>query len=367
MKKLKILSIVGTRPEIIRLSEIIKKLDKFTNNVLVNTGQNFNYNLSKFFFKDLDLRKPNYEIKNRSKNLHQQISYIINGVGTIIEKVKPDAFIVLGDTNSSLSLIVAKRMGIPTFHLEAGDRCFDNNNPEEVNRKIVDHISDYNFTYTENSRRNLIREGIHPDKVFLMGSPVKEVYDKIFYKIYKSNILKKLKLEKNNFFAASIHREETVDNIINFNNLINSFDTISKKYKIPIVISTHPRTMRKVKKIGHKNKLVIWHEPFGLIDYLSLQTNSKCVISDSGTIQEDATILNFPAVTLRNSTEKKEAIEKGIAVISGYTSDAILDQIRLTLDYKTTNYPKEYMFDDVSTNVVKLILGLVSSKKNLIG
>ena len=215
MKKLKILSIVGTRPEIIRLSEIIKKLDKFTNNVLVNTGQNFNYNLSKVFFKDLDLRKPNYEIKNRSKNLHQQISYIINGVGTIIEKEKPDAFIVLGDTNSSLSLIVAKRMGIPTFHLEAGDRCFDNNNPEEVNRKIVDHISDYNFTYTENSRRNLIREGIHPDKVFLMGSPVKEVYDKIFYKIYKSNILKKLKLEKNNFLQqVFIEKRQLITSLI---------------------------------------------------------------------------------------------------------------------------------------------------------
>ncbi len=366
MKKLKVLSIVGTRPEIIRLSEIIKKLDKFTKNILVNTGQNFHYNLSKVFFNDLDLRKPDYEIKNKSKNLHQQISNIINSVGNILEKEKPDVFIVLGDTNSSLSLIVAKRMGIPTFHLEAGDRCFDNNNPEEVNRKIVDHIADYNFVYTENSRRNLIREGIHPDKIFLMGSPVKEVYNKIFYKIQKSKILNKLKLNKNNFFAASIHREETVDNNLNFKNLVKSFDAIVKKYKIPIVISTHPRTMRKVRKIGHKNKHVIWHEPFGLIDYLNLQINSKCVISDSGTIQEDASILKFPAITLRNSTEKKEAIEKGIAVISGYTKDSILDQIKLTLNYDTKSLPEEYLFDDVSTNVTKLIIGLVNSKKNLI-
>ena len=366
MIKLKVLTVVGTRPEIIRLSEIIKKLDKFTNNILVNTGQNFHFNLSKVFFKDLDLRKPDYEIKNKSKNLHQQIGNIIKDVGDIISKEKPDAFVVLGDTNSSVALIVAKRMSIPTFHLEAGDRCFDKQNPEEVNRKIVDHIADYNFVYTENSRRNLIRESIHPDKIFLMGSPVKEVYDKMFHKIKRSRILSKLKLTKGKFFTASIHREETVDDDINFKNLLESFDTISKKFKIPIIVSTHPRTMTKLKKIGHKNKLVIWHEPFGLIDYLSLQTNTKCVISDSGTIQEDASILNFPAVTLRNSTEKKEAIEKGIAVISGYTSNAILDQINLTLNFKTKNFPEEYLFDDVSTNVTKLIIGLVSTQKKLI-
>lgn len=366
MKKLKVLTVVGTRPEIIRLSEIIKKLDKFTNNILVNTGQNFHFNLSKVFFKDLDLRKPDYEIKNKSKNLHQQISNIIKDVGNVLYKEKPDAFVVLGDTNSSLSLIVAKRMGIPTFHLEAGDRCFDNSNPEEVNRKIVDHIADYNFVYTENSRRNLIRESIHPDKIFLMGSPVKEVYDKIFHNIQKSKILNKLNLKNNKFFTASIHREETVDNDMNFKNLLDSFDAITREFKIPIIVSTHPRTMIKVKKNGCKNKLIIWHEPFGLIDYLSLQINSKCVISDSGTIQEDASILNFPAVTLRNSTEKKEAIEKGIAVISGYNKNAILSQIKLTLNFKTKNFPEEYLFDDVSTNVTKLIIGLVSAQKNLI-
>ena len=364
MTKLKILTIVGTRPEIIRLAEIIKKLDIYSKHILVNSGQNFDYNLSKVFFNDLELRKPDYNLKCNAKNLSQQLGMIIERSGELLEKIKPDAIIVLGDTNSALSTIPAKRLGIPIFHLEAGDRCFDKSNPEETNRKIVDHIADYNLVYTENSRRNLLREGIHSDKIFLMGSPISEVYHNLLLKKKKSNILTKLNLKKKMYFAASIHREETVDIEENFMNLISCFNFVAQKYKLPIIVSTHPRTKRKLKTFkGKKNKLVIWHKPFGLIDYITLQINSKCVVSDSGTIHEDSAVLNFPAVAVRNSTEKKEALEKGVSMISGYHKDNLINQIKMSIELKNDDIPKEYKIKKVSDNVCKLILGLSKIKK----
>lgn len=367
MKKIRIVTVVGTRPEIIRLTEIIKKLDKYFDQKLIYTGQNWHDNLSKVFFKDLSLRKPDLTFEVDRSSLSSQISSIINNVGIAIEKFKPEAFIVLGDTNSCLSMIPAKRKGIKCFHLEAGDRCFDKSNPEEINRRIVDHIADYNFAYTQNSKINLIKEGIHQDKIFVIGSPIKEVYEKLYNKINKSLILKEKKLIKKNYFIASIHREETVDKEKNFLDMIECFEVIAKKYKMPILISTHPRTKKKLTKRKIKsNKLIKWHEPFGLIDYLKLQINSLCTISDSGTIHEDSSILGFPAISLRNSTEKKEALENAHALLSGYDPKSILSCLDLTLNNSTDlEIPNDYNKNNVSTVVTKLILSLIKAEKKV--
>ena len=359
MKKLKVITVVGTRPEIIRLAEIIKKLDKHTNHKLVHTNQNFDKELNNFFFRDLNLRKPDYIFKKKTFSSSEQIGHYIFEITKILIKEKPNAFIVLGDTNSCLTAIAAKKLKIPIFHIEAGDRSFDINVPEETNRKIIDHISDVNIAYTEHSRRNLLREGIHPENVYVVGSPVKEVYSKIMPFINKSQILKKLNLKKNNYFAASIHREENVDIHDSFTRLIECYDYISKKFSIPIIVSTHPRTKAKLKnnKIL-KNKLIKWHKPFGLIDYLKLQLNSKCVISDSGTIHEDSSILNFPAVAIRKSTEKIESIENGNTIITGLEKHSLFNSINFTLSNKSNSIPDAYNVDDVSNRVVKIIIGM---------
>ena len=362
---MKIMTILGTRPEIIRLYCVIKKLDKFCSHILVHTGQNYDYELNKVFFDDLDLREPDYILNVKANKIYKQLSNIFEQTGKIIEKEKPDAILVLGDTNSALSVINAKRFKIPIYHMEAGDRSFDENVPEEINRRIVDHVSDILLPYTEHSRRNLLMEGIHPRKIFVTGSPIKEVYIQMEKKFKKSSILNKLKLTPKNYIAASIHREENVDKKGGLELMVDSYSALAKKYALPVVVSTHPRTLIRLKEldlIESSDSKIIWHKPFGLIDYIWLQKNSLCVVSDSGTIHEDASILNFPAIAIRKSTEKKESLEAGHVVITGLEPDDVLRSVDFLLNDKIKinelPMPSDYNVDNVSSKVVKIILSM---------
>ena len=296
MKKLKLMTILGTRPEIIRLSEIIKKADKYFEHILVHTGQNWDYTLNKVFFDDLELREPDYYLDSVGNNLGETIGNIISKSYEILEKEKPDALLLLGDTNSALSAIAAKRLKVPIFHMEAGNRCFDQNLPEEINRKIVDHISDINLPYTENSRRYLLAEGFRKEHIFVTGSPMTEVLEINKEKIENSDILERLNLKPNKYILLSTHREENVDKEETFNNLIESINEVAEVYKLPIIFSVHPRTQKKLKERKIKfNSLVQEMKPFGFFDYCNLQKNSFCVLSDSGTLSEESAILEFPA------------------------------------------------------------------------
>ncbi|MAF59729.1 UDP-N-acetylglucosamine 2-epimerase (non-hydrolyzing) [bacterium] len=364
-KDLKIMTILGTRPEIIRLASVIKRLNKYCNHILVHTGQNYDYELHKVFFEDLGLRMPDIQLEVKSGTLHGQIANIIRETGKVLEEEKPDAVLVLGDTNSALSVINAKRLKIPIFHMEAGDRSFDENVPEELNRRIVDGISDVLMPYTEHSRRNLLREGIHPEKIFMTGSPIREVYMDMMDKFETSKILKELKLKKRKFFTASIHREENVDIPGGLKLMVKSYNALVDKYDFPVVVSTHPRTMKRLKEKGlldKSNEKIIWHKPFGLIDYIWLQLNSFCVVSDSGTIHEDSSILDFPAIAIRKSTEKAESIESGHSVISGLDPDSVLRNVVIAtedhFDPKKSPMPFEYQPVNVSSKVVRIVVGM---------
>ena len=362
---MKVMTIIGTRPEIIRLSKIIKLLDKNTDHCLVHTGQNYDKNLNDIFFSDLNLRLPNYQLNSKSSSVQEQISKIIQLTGDIMDKENPDCILILGDTNSGLSSISAKRKKIPIFHIEAGDRSFDNDVPEELNRRLIDLTSDINLAYSEHSRRNLINEGFKPNNIYVIGSPIAEVYMDIKQKYKKSNILEKLKVKSKKFFLISIHREENVDKKNSLKVLVNIFNKISEKYKLPIIVSTHPRTRIRLKseKLFQKsNKLINWHEPFGLLDFLKLQIESKCVISDSGTIHEDSTVLGFKALAIRKSTEKKESLEAGYCPITGLSEKSVLSLLDLILKTKINKLknpiPEAYNKLNVSHKVVSLILGL---------
>tara|TARA_B110000003_G_scaffold276284_1_gene321935 strand:- start:8964 stop:10091 length:1128 start_codon:yes stop_codon:yes gene_type:complete len=362
---MKVMTIVGTRPEVIRLAEVIKFLDKFCNHVLVHTGQNYDNELNKVFFEDLKLRKPDIQLNVKSKNLHEQLSKIILQTGEILKKEKPDALLILGDTNSALSAINAKRLKIPIYHMEAGDRSFDEEVPEEINRRIVDHLSDVLLPYTEYSRYNLLREGIHPSKIFVTGSPIAEVYEKYKKNFLKSKILKKLNLKKKRYIAASIHREENVEKSTRLKSMIECYNHLSKNFKIPIVVSTHPRTKVMLErknffKLADKN--IIWHKPFGLNDYINLQLNSLCVVSDSGTIHEDSSILNFPAVAIRKSTEKSESIDAGHCIITGLKPNKVLESVKIaTSDFSSQNkskLPEAYEVKNVASKIGRIIIGM---------
>ena len=359
------MTIVGTRPEVIRLAEVIKFLDKFCNHILVHTGQNFDYELNEIFFHDLKLRKPDIQLNVKSKTLHEQISKIILETGKVLKKEKPDALLILGDTNSALSSINAKRLKIPIYHMEAGDRSFDEEVPEEINRRIVDHISDVLLPYTEYSRYNLLREGIHPSKIYVTGSPIAEVYHKYKKNFLKSKILKKLNLKKRKFITASIHREENVEKTTRLKSMIECYNLLSQKFNMPIVVSTHPRTkaMLKEKKLfKNAEKKIIWHEPFGLNDYINLQLNSFCVVSDSGTIHEDASILNFPAVAIRKSTEKSESIDAGHCIITGLKPTKVLESVNIaTNDFnsqKNSKLPEAYYVKNVASKIARIVIGM---------
>ena len=364
MKKIKLVTLIGTRPEIIRLSEIIKLADINFEHILVHTGQNYDYKLNGIFFEELGIRKPNYFLDVAGNHLGETIGNVISRSYQVFLDEKPDALLVLGDTNSVLSTIAAKRLKIPIFHMESGNRCFDQNVPEEINRKISDHISDINLTYTEHSRRYLLSEGFRKDHIFVTGSPLNEVLMKNKDKIFNSNILKDLDISEKNYFVVSAHREENIDLNDNFNILSNSINKVAEEFKMPVIFSTHPRTHKQI-----LNKKITFHplvknlHPFGFFDYIKLQKNAFCVLSDSGTISEEASMMGFPAISIRTSTERPEAIDSGSIVLGGISSNQILNSIRIciqTHNFDNESIPWEYNVKDVSKKVIRIIQSYTS-------
>ena len=359
MNKLKIMTVIGTRPEIIRLSEVIKKLDSMCSieHILVHTGQNYDYTLNGIFFEELDIRKPDFFLEVVGEDLGETMGNVLSKSYKLFSEIKPDALLVLGDTNSGLCTISAKRLKIPIFHMEAGNRCFDQNVPEELNRKIVDHTSDVNLTYTENSRRYLLAEGFRKDHVFCVGSPLKEVLDFYSDKINGSSILENLKLKKGKYIVASIHREENLDIGDNFKNIIEALNKVVDLYDTQLIFSTHPRTKKKIEQLNLKvsSKISFW-DPLGFCDYVFLQKNALITLSDSGTISEESSMLGFKSVSIRTSTERPEVIDHGNIVLGGITRDSILNSINVTLGLDLeSNLPLEYLKKDNSNTVVKLI------------
>lgn len=355
----KIMVIVGTRPEIIRLSLVIKKLEKFFQVIFVHTGQNYDHNLNDVFFENFQLRKPDYYLETPGKGLGESMGNVIAKSYEIMEQESPDALLILGDTNSGLSVLSAKRLKIPIFHMEAGNRCFDMNVPEEINRKIIDHTSDINLAYTENARRYLINEGFKNDFVFVTGSPMAEVLSSYENEIDSSEILKTLGLQKQKYFVVSAHREENLDIRENFERLAHSLNAVAEKYGMPIIFSTHPRT---AKKIQEKN--ITFHplirniDPLGFFDYVHLQQNAYCVLSDSGTISEEATILNFPAVSIRTSQERPEALDAGSIVLGGIEANSMKRAIEIvtkTYTKEGENLVSDYQDTNVSDKVIRIL------------
>ena len=359
MKKLKVMVVVGTRPEIIRLSEVIKAIDKYFELVLVHTGQNYDYTLNEIFFKEFGLKNPDYYLDTPGKNLGETVGNIISKTYDVMAKEKPDALLILGDTNSCLAAYSAKRHKIPIFHMEAGNRCFDFNVPEEINRRVVDHISDVNLAYTENARRYLINEGIKNDFLYVTGSPMAEVLNVNMSSIDNSNILEKLNLKEKDYFVVSAHREENIDIDKNFQQLMNSLNKVAEVYNKPIIFSTHPRTAKKIKEKGIVfNPLIKSLEPLGFFDYVALQKHAYCVLSDSGTIPEESSILNFPGISMRNSTERPEALDAGSINLGGIDKDNMLESIEIAVDSNVSgreNPVKDYTSLNVSMKVVNII------------
>jgi len=362
------MTILGTRPEIIRLSCILPKMDEYFNHIIVYTSQSYSPELSAIFFKDFNLRKPDYELNVKSDTLGGLIGNILKQSEDVMVKERPDALLILGDTNSSLSAIIAKRMKIPIFHMEAGNRSFDDNVPEEINRKITDHISDYNLAYTENSRRYLVEEGIHPGSIYVTGSPLTEVFEKFRDKIENSDILEKLNLEKDKFFVVSTHREENVDNPSNIKELFESLNHLTKLYKHPIIVSFHPRTRNRLSKLKLKlSPLIKLETPFDFFDYNNLQMNALCVLSDSGSVPEESAIFKFRAVQIRISSERPEAFDSGTIILTGFNKNTIVNSVELVVNQKISDegleIPEGYKSKNVSIKVVKLIMGLASIRK----
>jgi UDP-N-acetylglucosamine 2-epimerase len=359
MDKLKVATVIGTRPEIIRLAECIKKCDNFFEHILIHTGQNYDYTLNQIFFDDLQLRKPDYFLNVAGGHLGETIGNVIAKSFEVFAEVKPDALLVLGDTNSVLCTIAAKRLKIPIFHMEAGNRCFDQNVPEEINRKISDHISDINLTYTENSRRYLLSEGFRKDHVFVTGSPLKEVLKKYSSEISASNVCKKLNLTSNEYIVVSAHREENIDLGNNFEILVEALNTVAETYKLPVIFSTHPRTRKRIGSNNTKfHHLINNIEPLGFFDYVKLQNEAYVVLSDSGTISEESAMMNFPAVSIRTSTERPEAIDAGTIVLGGISKESMLQSIPIAreLQHESQNHiPQEYEVLNCSTRVIRVI------------
>jgi UDP-N-acetylglucosamine 2-epimerase (non-hydrolysing) len=340
------------------------RLDEFVNQIIVHTGQNYDYELNEIFFKELELRKPDYFLEVDTSSLEASVGDIIRKSGTVMRKEKPDAVLVLGDTNSCLAAYMAKRLHIPVFHMEAGNRCFDLNVPEEVNRRIIDHISDFNLVYTEHARRHLISEGLPHRRIYLTGSPMKEVLDYYMPKIKEAKALENLSLKTKSYFLVSTHREENVDNPENLSRILHILNQLAEDYNIPIIVSTHPRTRKKLEKFTYLqlNSLIRFLKPFGFLDYNNLQMNALCVLSDSGTISEESSILNFPAISLRQSMERPEAQDAGTIVLTGFDPDVVLNAIQVIVkEFELTGGYKmiapEYVIDNTSWRVLKLILG----------
>lgn len=360
MKKLKVMTILGTRPEIIRLSACIKACDKYFNHILVHTGQNWDYTLNQVFFEDLGLRAPDFYLESVGNMLGETMGNIIAKSYEILQKENPDALLLLGDTNSALSAISAKRLKIPIFHMEAGNRCFDQNVPEEINRKIVDHISDINLPYTEHSRRYLVAEGFRKEHIFVTGSPMQEVLQEYNCNINNSDILKRLGLLPGNYILVSAHREENIDNEQNFISLMTAINNIAEQYNMPVIYSTHPRSLKFIQlREFNFHPLVQNLKPFGFIDYNNLQKNSYCVLSDSGTLSEESAILGFAGILLRTSTERPEVLDKGTVVIGGIKKEEILQAIELAVSMRENNektvLASDYNDTNVSIKVIKII------------
>lgn len=359
MKKIKVATILGTRPEIIRLAECIKLCDQYFDHILIHTGQNYDYELNEIFFEDLNLRKPDFFLNVAGNHLGETLGNVISKSYEILSSEKPDALLVLGDTNSVLSTISAKRLKIPIFHMEAGNRCFDQNVPEEINRKISDHISDINLTYTEHSRRYLLSEGFRKDHVFVTGSPLYEVLKKNEVKIQESDVVERLGLEKGNYMVVSAHREENIDLKNHFEMLSEALNTVAEKYKMPIIFSTHPRTKKRMERSNIIfNPLIKSIVPIGFFDYVKLQQNAYVVLSDSGTISEESAMMGFPAVSIRTSTERPEAVDAGTIVLGGVSKDSILNAIEITKGLSidsNTQLPWEYQIINTSERIVKVI------------
>ncbi|MDQ0156167.1 non-hydrolyzing UDP-N-acetylglucosamine 2-epimerase [Robertmurraya andreesenii] len=367
MSKKKVVTIVGTRPEIIRLSAVIQACDRYFNHILVHTGQNWDPNLNKIFFEELELRTPDYILNVVGKHLGETIGNIISKSYEILLKEMPDALLILGDTNSALSAIAAKRLKIPIFHMEAGNRCFDENVPEEINRRLVDHISDVNLPYTEHGRRFLLSEGIRKDFIFVTGSPMPEVLELFKEKIDNSQILNDLKLESGKYIVVSAHREENIDHDQNFRNLMHGLQQVADKYKLPIIYSTHPRSLKRIQDTKIPlHPLIKIHKPFGLLDYNKLQKHAFCVLSDSGTLSEESAILNFPAVLIRTSTERPEVLDKGSIVIGGITGKEIIQAIELVTEVCSHNNQRNVPLDYIDTNVSIKIVKLIESYTKII-
>ena len=363
MPMLKVMTVVGTRPEIIKLSRVIPELDKHTKHVLVHTGQNFDYELNEIFFNELKLRKPDYFLNAAGKTATETIANVITKVDLLLEKEMPDAFLVYGDTNSCMSVIPAKKRKIPIFHMEAGNRCFDQRVPEEVNRKIVDHLSDINMPLSEHARRYLLSEGLRPETIIKTGSPMTEVLAFHEEEINKNRILEREGLKKGEYFIVSAHRDENIDSTQNFSNLLDTLSAIVQKYKKKVIVSTHPRTKKKLESIGfvNNNPLIEFMKPFGFLEYVKMEQNAFCVISDSGTITEESSILHFPAIMIRQAHERPEGMDEASVVMSGLRSDRVIESIDLvTSQYADDNNSihsiKDYAPDNVSKKVVRIIL-----------
>ena len=366
MNKLKIMTVVGTRPEIIRLSRVIDKLDRYCDHVLVHTGQNYDFELNQIFFDDLGIRAPDYFLEAAGANAAETIGKVIIASDKILDKIHPDALLILGDTNSCMSVLSAKRRKIPTFHMEAGNRCFDMRVPEEINRRIVDHTADVNLTYSSIAREYLLAEGLAPDMIIKTGSPMYEVLNHYRDSIESSDVLNRLKLEANNFFIVSAHREENIDSDINFKKLINSLNGISEKYGLPVIVSTHPRTQKRIDVSGvefHKNIRLL--KPLSFSDYNNLQINSKACLSDSGTINEESSILNFPALNLREAHERPEGMEEGSVMMVGLELDRIIQALEILNDQPSGSKNSvlrqvaDYQMPNVSDKILRIILSYI--------
>ena len=367
MEKLKLMTIVGTRPEIIRLSATIKACDKYFNQVLVHTGQNYDYTLNQVFFEDLELREPDHYLEAVGNHLGETMGNILAKSYEVLAEEQPDALLILGDTNSCLAAVSAKRLKIPVFHMEAGNRCFDQNVPEEINRKIVDHVSDVNLPYTEHSRRYLLDEGFQKQNIFVTGSPMKEVLDEYAYKIDESNILEKLELKPQNYILVSAHREENIDNEKNFLSLMNAINDIAEKYQIPVIYSTHPRSWKKIEERNFKfHPLVKQLKPFGFFYYNSLQKNAFVVLSDSGTLSEESSILKFPGVLIRTSTERPEVLDKGTVIVGGISYDNLVQSVELAKSMQENDEPMIDAIDYKDTNVSTKVVKIIQSYKDII-
>ena len=360
---LKVMTIVGTRPEIIRLACVMQELDRYVNQIIVHTGQNYDYELNEIFFNELGIRKPDYFMNVETSSLGNVLGGILIKAEEIMRKEMPDAVLILGDTNSSIAGIMAKRLKIPIFHMEAGNRCFDLNVPEEINRRIIDHIADFNLVYTEHARRHLLSEGLQHRRIYVTGSPMYEVLHKYEDRIKASNILSELNLEDQKYFVVSAHREENVDNPEHLRSILTVLNTLAEEYDVPVIVSTHPRTRKRLEAVTDMeiDSRIQFLKPFGFFDYVHLEMHALCTISDSGTISEEASVMKFPAVTIREAIERPEAMDSGSIIMTGLDADVVLASIALVMDKRDEDLvrvpPKEYEVANCAERVVKLILG----------